>query len=76
MRKEQKEIQNQLQTFITNSKKEAESAKTSSKADLEALKKCTKAELESVVKNQPKPQDLTQYTTNSQFKTRQVFRSI
>ena len=70
MKKEQNEIQANLQSFINSSKKDIESVKTGSKADLEALKKTTKADIDSVAKNQPKQQDLSQYTTSSQFNTR------
>ena len=71
MKKEQKEIQANLQSFINSSKKDVEAVKTGSKADLEALKKTTKADIDSAVsKNQPKQQDLSQYTTSSQLKTR------
>ena len=71
MKKEQNEIQANLQSFINSSKKDIESVKTGSKADLEALKKTTKADIDSAVaKNQPKQQDISQYTTSSQFNTR------
>ena len=71
MKKEQSAIQANLQSFINSSKKDIEAVKTGSKADLEALKKTTKADIDSAVaKNQPKQQDLSQYTTSSQFKTR------
>ena len=43
--------------------------KTSAKADLENLKKSSKADIDTAIRNLPK-QDLSQYTTNSQFKTR------
>ncbi len=43
--------------------------KTTAKADMENLKKSSKAEIDTAIKNLPK-QDLSQYTTNSQFKTR------
>ena len=71
MKKEQNEIQANLQSFISSSKKDMEALKTGSKADLEALKKTTKSDIDSAVtKNQPKEQDLSQYTTSSQFNTR------
>ena len=71
IKKEQTEIQSNLQSFINSSKKDVESVKTSSKADLEALKRTTKADIDSAVaKNQPKEQDLSQYTTSSQFNNR------
>ena len=70
MKKEQNEIQANLQSFINSSKKDIEAVRTGSKADLEALKKTTKADIDSVTKNQPKEQDLSLYTTSSQFNTR------
>ena len=71
IRRDQKEIQSNLQSFINSSKKDVEAVKTGSKADLEALKRTTKADIDSAVaKNQHKQQDLSQYATSSQFKTR------
>ena len=73
IKKEQKDIQNNIQTFINTSKKDVEAVRTTSKSDLEALKKSVKADVDSAVKNLPKP-DLSQYTTESQFKTRLAFQ--
>ena len=71
LKKEQKDIQANLQSFINSSKKDMEAVKTGSKTDLEALKKTTKSDIDSAVaKNQPKQQDLSQYATSSQFNDR------
>ena len=71
IKKEQKDIQNNIQNFINTSKKDVEDVRSTSKADLEALKKSVKSDVDSAVKNLPKP-DMSQYTTESQFKSRLV----
>jgi len=68
IKKEQKDIQNNIQNFFNTSKKDVEAVKSTSKADLEALKKSVKSDVDSAVKNLPKP-DMSQYTSESQFKT-------
>ena len=72
IKKEQKDIQNNIQNFINTSKKDVEAVRSTSKADLEALKKSVKLDVDSAVKNLPKP-DMSQYTTESQFKTRLIY---
>ena len=69
LKKNHKHIEDKLESFITTSKKDVESMKTSAKADLENLKKSSKADIDTAIRNLPK-QDLSQYTMNSQFKTR------